>query len=361
MSMPAACIDSTSSNAKPSSRSITSTRRLTSVGCGRGTMIPRCSVSARTRAMSSMFCASSRKSSSSMTVSANSSTSAGGFASAATGMRPTSRGASQESAAMSSRKRCATCGRCTLTTTSSPVRSRAACTWAIEAAAMRRLVERLEQFLERTAEVDLHHCPHVGERFRRHLIAQQLELVDQLVGEETLAARDDLAELHVARTEPFEGQPQPAGDPGARRRPAPFEDQPPAERVPDLDQRAAEPAEGREPARREEPGHLAARAVPDALDVPLPRDGVEIEHPRAVIAERAPDGVRGQRIGLAQARRGESSLEQRYRHLSASLPPATERTTERPAERTREGEAGSERRREDANKARPSGARPGPS
>ena len=71
-----------------------------------------------------------------MTVSANSSTSAGGFASAATGMRPTSRGASQESAAMSSRKRCATCGRCTLTTTSSPVRSRAAWTWAIEAAAM---------------------------------------------------------------------------------------------------------------------------------------------------------------------------------------------------------------------------------
>ena len=44
MSIPAACIDSTSSNAKPSSRSITSTRRVTSVGCGRGTMIPRCSV-----------------------------------------------------------------------------------------------------------------------------------------------------------------------------------------------------------------------------------------------------------------------------------------------------------------------------
>ncbi len=160
----------------------------------------------------------------------------------------------------------------------------------------RRLVERLEQLLERTAEVDLHHCPHVGERLGRHLIAQQLELVDQLVGEEALAAGDDLAELHVARTEPFEGQPQPTGDPGTRRRPAPLEDQPPAERVPDLDQGAAEPAEGREPARREEPGHLAARAAPDAFDVPLPRDGVEIEHPRAAVAERAPHGVGGQRL-----------------------------------------------------------------
>ena len=71
-----------------------------------------------------------------MTVSAKSSTSAGGFASAATGIRPTRRGASHESAAMSSRKRCATCGRCTFTTTSSPVRNRAAWTWAMEAAAM---------------------------------------------------------------------------------------------------------------------------------------------------------------------------------------------------------------------------------
>ncbi len=86
--------------------------------------------------MSSMFSASRRKSSSSITVSANSSTSAGGLASAVTGMRPISRGASHESAAMSSRKSCATRGRCTLTTTSSPVMSRAACTCAIDAAAI---------------------------------------------------------------------------------------------------------------------------------------------------------------------------------------------------------------------------------
>ena len=36
VSMPAACMPATSSKVKPSSRSITSTRRVTSVGCGRG-------------------------------------------------------------------------------------------------------------------------------------------------------------------------------------------------------------------------------------------------------------------------------------------------------------------------------------
>ena len=82
-----------------------------------------------------MFSASRRKSSSSTICSANSSTSAGGFASAATGMRPTSNGDSHASARRSSRTSAATRGRWTLTTTSSPVTRRAACTWAIDAAA----------------------------------------------------------------------------------------------------------------------------------------------------------------------------------------------------------------------------------
>ena len=136
VSTPAACIACTSSHGMPSRRSITSTRRVTSVGCGRGTIVARCSVSASTRAMSSMFWASSRKSSSSTIVSANNSISAGGFASADTGMRPTRCGASHDIASMSSRTSRAICGRCTLTTTSSPVRSRAACTCAIDAAAI---------------------------------------------------------------------------------------------------------------------------------------------------------------------------------------------------------------------------------
>ncbi len=48
VSTPAACIDATSSHGMPSSRSITSTRRVTREGCGRGTIVARCSVSAST-------------------------------------------------------------------------------------------------------------------------------------------------------------------------------------------------------------------------------------------------------------------------------------------------------------------------
>ena len=68
-------------------------------------------------------------------VSAKSSTSAGGLASAATGMRPTRWGANQAMTARSWRTRVDTVGRCTLTTTAVPSRRVAACTWAMEAAA----------------------------------------------------------------------------------------------------------------------------------------------------------------------------------------------------------------------------------
>ncbi len=70
-----------------------------------------------------------------MIVSAKSSTSAGGLASAATGMRPTMRGAIHAITFRSAVTRVATAGRCTLTTTSSPVRNVARWTWAIDAAA----------------------------------------------------------------------------------------------------------------------------------------------------------------------------------------------------------------------------------
>ena len=82
-----------------------------------------------------MFWASRRKSSSSVIVSANSSTRAGGLARAAMGMRPTRNGASHAMTFRSACTRRATDGRWTLTTTRSPVTSVAACTWAIEAAA----------------------------------------------------------------------------------------------------------------------------------------------------------------------------------------------------------------------------------
>ena len=120
---------------------MTSTRRVTSSGWGRGTTTVRWPVPANTSAMSSMFWASSRKSSSSTMVSANSSTRAGGLVSAATGMRPTRNGAIQAMAAMSRRTSGATRLRCTLTTTRSPVRRVAAWTWAIDAEAIGRAVE----------------------------------------------------------------------------------------------------------------------------------------------------------------------------------------------------------------------------
>ena len=105
VSMPAARMASASPHAKPSRRSMTSTRRVTSAGGDGGRRWRVWPVSASTRATSSMFWASRRKSSSSTMVSANSSTSAGGLARAATGIRPTRRGAIQLMAARSRRTR----------------------------------------------------------------------------------------------------------------------------------------------------------------------------------------------------------------------------------------------------------------
>ena len=121
VSRPAAFMPSTSSKLKPYRRSITKMRRDTSEGCGRGTMYPvwlrRCNM----RDTSTMFDASMRKSSSSTMVSAKSSTSAGGLASAAILMRPMRNGASQAMTRRSLRTSLPIFGRCTLTTTDSPV------------------------------------------------------------------------------------------------------------------------------------------------------------------------------------------------------------------------------------------------
>ena len=147
VSMPAACMPSTSPKWKPSSRSITSIRRVTSVGCGRGTTKSRCSSAAKVAATSSMFSASSRKSSSSTIVSAKSSTRAGGLASAATGIRPTRWGASHAMTARSWRTRADTDGRWTLTTTGVPSHRVAACTCTMEAAAsgLRSTAEKTDE------------------------------------------------------------------------------------------------------------------------------------------------------------------------------------------------------------------------
>ena len=144
---------------------------------------------------------------------ANSSTSAGGLASAVTGMRPTSLGASQAMTRRSSRTSRATAGRWTLTTTLSPVRRVAAWTWAIEAAAS-GLRSTQRNVVQRAAEVLLDHLAHDVKRLGRHLVAAQLELVHELGGEDALARGDDLPQLDVRGPQAFRGHPEPAGDAG---------------------------------------------------------------------------------------------------------------------------------------------------
>ena len=193
------------------SRSITSTRRVTSVRVRARARAARADRSrASTRAMSSMFSASSRKSSSSTIVSANSSTSAGGLASAAIGMRPVSRGASHAIASRSWR------------TSSRDLRPLHLDDDFFAGAQPRRVhlrdrrgrdrrpVEADEHVVERAAELHLDDPPDRVERLGRHAVAQQLELGDELGREQPLAARDDLAELDVGRSELPEGDAQPA-------------------------------------------------------------------------------------------------------------------------------------------------------
>ena len=227
----------------------------------------RWSVAARTRAMSSMLSASSRKSSSSTMVSANSSTSAGGLASAATGMRPTRNGAIQLMAARSVRTVVATAGRCTLTTTSSPVRRRGGVDLGDRRGGERRPVEAGEDLLERPAEVLLDDGPDGLERLGRHLVAEQPELADQLGGEEALAGGEDLAELDVGRARGVSKamrsrRDSPARDSSgrpSRRRPAAVDQVPAAEGLAELGADPDHPPAGRQAAPAEQLGDLGRR------------------------------------------------------------------------------------------------------
>ena len=91
----------------------------------------------------------------------------GGLARAATGIRPTRRGAIQLIAARSRRTRVATSGRCTFTTTLLPVRRRAAWTWATDAAAMGVRSNSLNCLFERHAQVAPRRCAAPWRRARR--------------------------------------------------------------------------------------------------------------------------------------------------------------------------------------------------
>ena len=286
VSMPAACIDSTSSKANPRSRSMTSTRRVTMVGCGRGTMIPLWPVREdvgdvehvlRFEAEVELLDDGLREQ-----LHEGRRIGEGGDRDAADEMggEPGQRGDVVPEELRDLRPLHLDDD---LFTGDEPGRVHLCDRGGRD----RLLVEGREQILEPPAEVDLHDGADVVERLRRHPVAQLLELGDHLVGEQAFAARDDLAELHVARAEATEGLPQATGDPGTRLRPPVLEDEPSGQGTGDLGDSAREAPERRQPTGCEQARHLLARAPPQTVDLPAPRDLVGIEHPGPAIAERA--------------------------------------------------------------------------
>ena len=181
------------------------------------------------------------------------------MASAAIGMRPVRRGASHAIASRSERTSSAICGRCTFTTTCSPVRSRAACTCAIDAAAI-----GVRSKLTKTSSSERPSSISTTRRTRSKSSAgtrsrSSLNSVDELLGEQPLAAGDDLAELDVGGPEAAEGDAQAPGDRLLRLAVPPLRrssSEPRAERVADLADDAREPAERREVAGLEPLRHL---------------------------------------------------------------------------------------------------------
>ena len=170
-------------------------------------------------------------------------------------------------------------GRCTFTTTSSPVRSVAACTWAIDAAASgsrSNAANTSSSGAPRSASTTR---AHDVEGLGRHLVAALLELVDQLLGEEALARGDDLAELDVGRAEALGGDAQPPRQVGLRRA------SPPRRR------RAERPAR-RAPCRGA--GRCAPRAGPGGT-LPGRREVRELERDLAAQAGRRPAATASRR------------------------------------------------------------------
>ena len=186
---------------------MTRTLRVTRSGCGRGTTIGRSADLASTAATSSMFSASRRKSSSSAMVSAKSSTRAGGLASAVTGIRPTSSGASQliavevltnergDARALDLddyRFARAKCGGVNLGDRCGRKWDRVECAEHLEPEAGRGPASTIRRTAAKVS----------GGTWS----LQRLELGDELGGEDPLARREDLAELDEGRTEILERQ-----------------------------------------------------------------------------------------------------------------------------------------------------------
>ncbi len=134
-----------------------------------------------------------------------------------------------------------------------------------------------------------------------------LNSCDELFGKEPFATGDDLAELDVGRAEPPEGDAQPAGDGllagGAAA--AAFEHEPRAEGVPDLPDDASQPAERRQVARFEPLRHLPLCLGAQSFDVAPPGHGRGIDDPRAVVGESTDCQIRGRHRRSVGRRRRE--------------------------------------------------------
>src|ERR671937_739586 len=119
------------------------------------------------------------------------------------------------------------------------------------------------------AELHLDDAPHVFERFGRHPVAQQLELRDELFGEEPFATRHDLPELDVGRPEVRERDAEPAREvlSGVRRTLAAGADRPGAERAADPSDDAGEASERWQMTGSERAWHPGARRVTELVDV----------------------------------------------------------------------------------------------
>ena len=160
-------------------------------------------------------------------------------------------------------------------------------------------IESLEHVVEGTAEVELHDPPHDFERLGWNAVAKQLELAHQLFGEQSFAARDDLAELDVGRPQGGEGVPEPSGQPASPRRSAlpAIERVPTGERDTDASDDAGDAADRRQRAGLQPGGELIAGLRAPAIDVGAPTHGVGVDDPRPMIAER-PDREITRAVGL---------------------------------------------------------------
>ena len=142
-------------------------------------------------------------------VSANSSTRAGGLASAATGMRPMRNGASQAMTRRSLRTRTRHRGPLDLDHDRGAVEQGGRVHLGDGGGGQAPVVDAGEDVVEGPTQVLLDHPADLVPGLGRHLVPQLAELGHQLGGEDALARGDDLAQLDVGGAQPLGRPAQP--------------------------------------------------------------------------------------------------------------------------------------------------------